>query len=249
MHRFADALQPILTLLDRAAIPSPPLGLPISLLVSSLLSLPFDSQTANFHIDKLIDVLDRTLGDRPPGAPTLDPVLSPLMGLLLRASQVNPSGAKERLRARLLPTEADRAQVLGQGNTLPHRLLRLTTEILAPNVKQFTTFLLFELSDQDPKKLIDNVGYGYAAGLLQSMGKEFAAAGSGPMAGGEAGGVNPVTGQRLDAETSDAGVGLADMTEEEKEREAERLFVLFERFVNFCRVPYLLMSYLLTLGL
>ena len=39
--------------------------------------------------------------------------------------------------------------------------------------------------------------------------------------------INPITGQRLDAETN--GPDLSDMTEEEKEIEAEKLFVLFER--------------------
>ena len=38
--------------------------------------------------------------------------------------------------------------------------------------------------------------------------------------------VNPITGQRLDREEQ---VEMEPMTQEEKEREAERLFVLFER--------------------
>jgi hypothetical protein len=38
--------------------------------------------------------------------------------------------------------------------------------------------------------------------------------------------VNPITGQRLDKEEQ---VQVEEMTQEEKEREAERLFVLFER--------------------
>lgn len=38
--------------------------------------------------------------------------------------------------------------------------------------------------------------------------------------------MNPITGQRRDRET---GVEAVEMSEEEKEREAERLFVLFER--------------------
>lgn len=41
--------------------------------------------------------------------------------------------------------------------------------------------------------------------------------------------VNPITGQRLDREVQ---VEEAPMTQEEKEREAERLFVLFERYVT-----------------
>ena len=40
--------------------------------------------------------------------------------------------------------------------------------------------------------------------------------------------VNPVTGQRWSAEDKQKA-DLPEMTEEEKEREAERLFVLFER--------------------
>jgi len=37
--------------------------------------------------------------------------------------------------------------------------------------------------------------------------------------------INPITGQYME----DAPLSLANMTDEEKEREAERLFVLFER--------------------
>lgn len=40
--------------------------------------------------------------------------------------------------------------------------------------------------------------------------------------------INPITGQYVSAER-DQGPALADMTDEEKEREAEKLFVLFER--------------------
>lgn len=40
--------------------------------------------------------------------------------------------------------------------------------------------------------------------------------------------INPITGQRKDMEPVDKG---PEMTDEEKEREAERLFVLFERQV------------------
>ena len=38
--------------------------------------------------------------------------------------------------------------------------------------------------------------------------------------------INPITGQRRDMEPEDI---LPEMTDEEKEREAEKLFVLFER--------------------
>jgi len=42
--------------------------------------------------------------------------------------------------------------------------------------------------------------------------------------------INPITGQLLDTEE---GVETDEMTEEEKEREAEKLFVLFERYAMF----------------
>jgi len=45
--------------------------------------------------------------------------------------------------------------------------------------------------------------------------------------------VNPITGQLLQMEEQ---VEMEEMTQEEKEREAERLFVLFERFVSYFRV-------------
>lgn len=42
--------------------------------------------------------------------------------------------------------------------------------------------------------------------------------------------INPVTGQTLEAEAQ-SGPDIPEMTEDEKLREAERLFVLFERYV------------------
>ena len=78
------------------------------------------------------------------------------------------------------------------------------------------------------------MGYGYGAGLLQSLNVQFSPnnLGSGQTPIGEFN-VNPITGQRLDAEATESQLDLAEMTEEEKEREAERLFILFERSVLF----------------
>jgi hypothetical protein len=101
--------------------------------------------------------------------------------------------------------------------------------------------MYFDLSGKDAVRFIENVGYGYASGFLFENNisiPEGAVQGSG--AGGGAGGrsgeggsssagrreVNPITGQFLDEERFPE---LPEMTMEEKEREAERLFVLFER--------------------
>ncbi|KAJ0366904.1 hypothetical protein COL922a_014401, partial [Colletotrichum nupharicola] len=96
------------------------------------------------------------------------------------------------------------------------------------NLKVAISELMFVLSGSNVENLTRNIGYGFAAGLLASRGIDI------PQSAGEAFStnsegldpdVNPITGQRWDAEKPDTG---PPMTKEEKEREAERLFVLFE---------------------
>lgn len=77
--------------------------------------------------------------------------------------------------------------------------------------------------------LIYHVGYGNAAGFLVNRGipidpstASTSDSGSGTFTSRA---FDPITGRY----TEDTGPALADMTDEEKEREAERLFVLFER--------------------
>ena len=106
--------------------------------------------------------------------------------------------------------------------------------------------MMFELSGKDAGKFVENVGYGFASGFLISNNIQMpesaldahATAAGGRGDGEEGGGdgaqrreriaINPITGQRRDAEDLDTG---PEMTMEEKEREAERMFVLFERYV------------------
>ncbi|KAJ2781861.1 hypothetical protein H4R18_002624 [Coemansia javaensis] len=91
--------------------------------------------------------------------------------------------------------------------------------------------LLLALLGGDIKHFVMAVGYGNAAGYMVARGipvpsdiVEQVAAGSGPV-------VDPVTGRHLGqgAAAAAAAAELAAMTDEEKMREAERLFVLFER--------------------
>jgi len=88
---------------------------------------------------------------------------------------------------------------------------------------------MFELSDKDVDSFVRNVGYGFASGFLVNNGIPLGtggAASAGSHAEADQRGFNPVTGQFVDREVMDDG---PPMTDEEKEREAERLFVLFER--------------------
>ena len=98
-----------------------------------------------------------------------------------------------------------------------------------PTLRDTISGLMFELSDKDVNTFIKNVGYGYAAGFLANNNIPLGAPqAEGVSAAGDSSSrnINPVTGQYLDQEKED---NLPPMTEEEKEREAERLFVLFER--------------------
>ncbi|KAK4153272.1 guanine nucleotide exchange factor synembryn-like protein [Chaetomidium leptoderma] len=158
----------------------------------------------------------------------------------------NPDMIRTTIRTKLLPTEQDRKTVLGRTDTLPSRLLRNWTNPLAPQFRSAVAHLYFDLSGRDAVRFIENVGYGYASGFLfenniavpaeavegggaSGSGSATAAEWSGAAASASATrgrAVNPITGQFLDEERF---ADLPEMTMEEKEREAERLFVLFER--------------------
>ncbi|KAK4100670.1 guanine nucleotide exchange factor synembryn-like protein [Parathielavia hyrcaniae] len=149
------------------------------------------------------------------------------------------------IRTALLPAEEDRKTVLGRADTLPSRLLRNWTNPLAPQFRGAVAHLYFDLSGRDAGRFIENVGYGYASGFLFENqipvpagaveggggggGREEGSSSRASAAAAAAAGrrpVNPITGQLLDEEKF---AEIPEMTDEEKEREAERLFVLFER--------------------
>ncbi|KAJ2889053.1 hypothetical protein FB639_000196, partial [Coemansia asiatica] len=106
------------------------------------------------------------------------------------------------------------------------RLLRIPQGGMLPGA--IGDFLL-TLMSHDVKQFIMAVGYGNAAGYMLARGidipadvlKQVGDKGADQVA------VDPVTGRAFDQAAVDRE--LAAMTDEEKEREAERLFVLFER--------------------
>lgn len=106
-------------------------------------------------------------------------------------------------------------------------MLQISTSASAPKTRDNVMHLLFELSSSNAETFVHNIGYGYASGFLMTKKIPFtsqaASAGS-----SSAGAINPVTGQRLDREPAQEDP-FEGMSEADKEREAERLFVLFER--------------------
>jgi hypothetical protein len=156
----------------------------------------------------------------------------PLIGTLTIIYSMAPDGCRQYMQWLLLPEESDGSQPIGKSDTLSSRLLRLSTGPY-PILKSAISQLLFSLSDCSPENLTRNIGFGFASGLLASNGLDI------PRTAGEAFSTsadsarNPITGQRYDAEPVDTG---PPMSKAEREREAERLFVLFERY--FCRIQW-----------
>lgn len=228
---FTPSIEPLTTILLHHPLPSPPLQPPISALINALLNLDLASATDHLPLTThLIHLLSLTLQTTPAPSPDLDPTITLLRRLHTLAPPSSPT--QTHLRTTLLPSPADRAQPLGKGTNLPARLLQLASAPHLPTLRENVAALLFELSGSDPDAFVRNVGYGNAAGFLASHNISVPPAASGEGGSGDGKGcedVNPVTGQRWSAEEAGRGDPGPEMTEEEKEREAERLFVLFER--------------------
>ena len=235
---------PILEILTSIDVPKLVSQQPITSLINSLLSLDLpgpvlsssqdskeytplfpESPYQNCHC--LINILDA--GIQSSKDEDLDSLV-PLVTLLRRVYELAPSEVKTEMQAQLLPSNEERTQPLGKSDSLASRLLRLSTVPTVLRLKEGISSFLFELSDKDTGTFVRNVGYGFAAGYLMTHNLPVPTnAGGDPrenvttVDGQE---INPITGQRRDMEPEDP---LPAMTEEEREREAERLFVLFER--------------------
>ncbi|KAK6340917.1 hypothetical protein TWF696_009230 [Orbilia brochopaga] len=195
------------------------------------------------HVARIITILDRATQNATTSSSRatddFDDRGASTLKLLHELYPLAPEPVQEFMRTSLLPSDTERNMPLGSqaSATLPARLLRLSSSPTATNTRTLLLTLLFTLSDSHPGKFIRNVGYGHASGYLMMRGipvppDVLSEAGNGATdAAGRQ--INPITGQYLDDEqraAEAAGLeGLEGMTDEEKEREAERLFVLFER--------------------
>ncbi|KAL1964594.1 hypothetical protein VTN77DRAFT_6768 [Rasamsonia byssochlamydoides] len=235
---FTPSIPHIFKIISRIDIPSQPLDGLISYLINALTTLNLEEKTGRFessplfpkfsqncNVDKLINILDQAVSAYK--AEELDSRAVPLLQLLITIYELAPEGPKKYMQWLLLPEDNDRSVPIGRSDTLSSKLLRLSTTP-STHLKTAISELMFVLSGKNAENLTKNIGYGFAAGFLASRGLEI------PQNAGEAFAtnkgfnpeINPITGQRWDAEPQDNG---PPMTQEEKEREAERLFVLFER--------------------
>jgi hypothetical protein len=233
---FSPSVEGIFRILAHITIPKPPLEAPINYLVNALVNLelagsepstlivfPKNDQHCNVH--KLINILDEALSSYQPSQ--LETLAAPIVTVLRKIYDIAPEEARRTMQRQLLPAAKDRDLPVGQSDSLSSRLLRLSTSAVAPSLREGISSLMFELSGKDASQFVRNVGYGFAAGYLMSHDIPIPASARETREDEESGiPINPITGQRLDKEP----VGEEpEMTVEEKEREAERLFVLFER--------------------
>ncbi|KAK3934255.1 guanine nucleotide exchange factor synembryn-domain-containing protein [Diplogelasinospora grovesii] len=230
-YRFLPSLHTILQFLDN--IPSVsgwPLEPAASLLINCLASIPFNHHTsAEFPewpgvVNRLTDIVRSAIPILKKSHGDEKEVLPLLMVLLRIAQSQQQPPARARLSEKVLPSSSDRVQPLGQGSSLPHLLLNLSSTSAEPQVREIILALFFELSDKSPNKFVENIGFGNAAGFISSKGLQLSPDQLRAGAGRE--NVDPITGQRRDMQPRREEI---EMTEEDKEREAERLFVLFER--------------------
>lgn len=245
-QHFTSSIPHIFKILARRDPPTKSLDAPVSFLVNALLNLVREEGTGTMqqphdpdlhaavfpstdppsNVSHLITILDASLLAY--SASELDSTISPLLTLLRRIYELAPTDVQTVMQSALLPSDSDRAQPLGKTSSLPSRLLNLSTSAQTPALRDSIAAFMYELSSKDPATYVSNVGYGYASGFLLSKNipmpeSAIKDAGEGSSTGVP---VNPITGQRLDKEEQ---VEMPEMTQEEKEREAERLFVLFER--------------------
>ncbi|KAG8757672.1 hypothetical protein FRC14_001734 [Serendipita sp. 396] len=155
----------------------------------------------------------------------LDEALPPLVVLMARMAE--DAEAKTEMRKWILPDDLDRSGSLEERPDTLGRCIRLMTSVYFPRLKDAIGEWLYVLCDSDGALLSAQIGYGNAAGYLFNKGILSAPP---PPASGSAGAslpdnINPITGA-INRVSEDTG---PEMTEEEKEREAERLFVLFDR--------------------
>ncbi|KAG7132510.1 Synembryn-like protein C3E7.04c like [Verticillium longisporum] len=239
---FTPAIPLIVTLLWKQDInPSKPLDPPFSSLINALLNLDFEDPEVQSSLcpqspeasdqpsrvaARLVTLLDLSLKPGIYAEGELDQLLSPLVGVLAYVEAAATEEVKQYLRATLLPTEKDREEVLGKGTSLGSRVLKLSNNPMTPKLGDVASHLLYSLSDKDASKFVANVGFGYASGFLAK--NNIPTPGNMAETSDElaARPFNPVTGQFLDSERV---VELPEMTEDEKLREAERLYDLFER--------------------
>uniref|UniRef100_A0A8C9XG50 Synembryn n=1 Tax=Sander lucioperca TaxID=283035 RepID=A0A8C9XG50_SANLU len=172
--------------------------------------------------------------------------LTPVLNLLTESCRGHRE-TRHYIRKHILPPLRDASHKPEEGSTVKSRLIRLMTH-MDTDLKHCAADLIFVLCKENVSRFVKYTGYGNAAGLLATRG----------LLGGQGSRIvssdaqyssdsdsdteeyrqvrdriNPVTG-RVEVEQPDPMEG---MTEEEKDVEAQRLFMLFNKLSRYHTVP------------
>ncbi|KAJ2924963.1 hypothetical protein H1R20_g12120, partial [Candolleomyces eurysporus] len=205
-------------------------------------------------VNRALDLLDTALAYHFPGktevddpsvreklkaesSDTLDDLLSPLAVLITRLCAADET-CRVRVRQFIVPDDLDRSASLEERPDILGRCLRLLGSVYHARLKDSIGEMLYAACDSDASTLSGYFGYGNVAGFLFNKGVMSAPppSESGPSnpptttATGES--INPITGTTVQPKS-----GIPDMTEEEKEREMEKLLVLFDRLEKTGAMP------------
>lgn len=182
---------------------------------------------------------------------TLDDMLSPLVVLITKLC-IADDGSRTRVRHLVVPEDLDRSSPLEERPDITGKCLRLLSCVYHPRLKDAIGELLFAIADSDgnissfclhfsphvylffiASTLCSLVGYGNVAGFLFHKGFFNAPTRSSNIPTSTSSGefINPITGTTV---KPTEGV---TMTDEEKEREAEKLFILFDRLEKTGAIP------------
>ncbi|CAO1613181.1 unnamed protein product [Sympodiomycopsis kandeliae] len=151
--------------------------------------------------------------------------------LLLRNLAAEDDELRRTIKRDLLPDQMDRSVAPDRRADSTGRLIRLMSSVCYTRLSQVAGELLLALCKSDAKTMVNEIGYGPCAGFLVSKGL-IGSLPEGPppsSTSSEGRSINPITGQYDPSSQETATDPINNMTEEEKEAEADRLFDLFDR--------------------
>ncbi|KAK0226916.1 guanine nucleotide exchange factor [Armillaria nabsnona] len=218
--------------LSRSPSPNTAIQQDILLRAHDLLEVSF-----SHYFPGSIDPDDSSVRERPKKEQldgSLDDIISPLIVLITRLCLADAI-TRGRLREWIVPPDLDRSAPLEGRSDMLGRCLRLMGSVYHPRLKDSVGEMLFAMSDSDARILSSLVGYGNVAGFLFNKGIMSAPGGedtsSAEPTAPDGKIINPITGNTMEKPE------LPDMTEEEKEQEMEKLFVLFDRLEKSGALP------------
>jgi len=235
MHFLSKTVDSLIDIVSTITLPPSPLDPPVAQLLNDLAIIEWptsmDEGRENVMLGlarRFVELLDRSTSSLRPAQ--LETMLIALITATRKLNELAYVEVKQLLRLSLLPLDEERDKPLGHSQSLASRLLRLQTSGGLIILPEAISGLLFDLSERDARVFVHNIGYGHASGYLMThkipIPQDLKTTANRSNSRNDEFEINPVTGQRLDAETP---VVMPEMTDAEKEKEAERLFVLFER--------------------